>query len=899
MKGIPDGDRVAFTNGGALFQRTDTTITKGHSYTLTVGVGGRCNDLGGKYAIRLVAGNTHLAATTGTIPKGGWTEVTVTYSSPANDPHAGKPLTVRLENQGRKQVDFDDVRMDVAKYKSIKTVLFGDLSILGLDHLPLSDVKKTGTTISAKTKLRGEAITIVGFKHAGVSKPYVAVIPADFKLASFLPIPRGSPIDGTTFKDMAFVYVPKGHAQSRIAATAFPTAVRKAISHLGSNDSLREGLNLFGQADFTSSDAIKKVLFAVGHTQLTLPLGGAFSADVFKHNLKTASRKLKEELLVGLHFNLPLPRLTVPGMPRIVSVNNAHLVIVGREVKGKRKIFAGVTGGVDVKVNGTKKAFSFGILAGDPGKQWKATITGESKDKITLPFFKPLDLTGMSWVAKRKDGKWDVAVNAKAKLNNKTVDVAVHHDPKDGDSAVVTAKIKLADLLPGGLSIPGLTDVEFDRLDVNRDFVQVTGKIKKLDTVVAVFKRNGKTYIAVNNPRPIKISSLVSAAKSTPLDDASFQHMTYIWAPKGGAETGMELSALPSDIAYNVKQVVKKVDLKVGLNVIGRMEITKTSKFGKLLTKVGAFKKGLPLVGKLSPKIFHPGSGSSIKNEILDHLNIKMSLPTLKIPGVDKFVTFTGGHMTIKGKSPKGVRGIYFDFGGDAKMSGHGSLEVDVEFDRTAGGKTDFWVTAAGPVKMSSVPGIKDIPNAGKFELDTLKISKHGIEANTKLGGKAVDIALFTGLGWNAAITQKNFSLTELIPGLSHTPLKHISFPSASIIISKEGINKHFGDLSPIAQYALKAIYSKPGDFVQLPKGLTFMAGFHPKNAGAMKKAVKSIGVHDEIMLQGTIGGMFGGTPLVKLKGSLKAGKSASMPKFMKFAKDVDADFFLTVLKSG
>ncbi len=55
MKGIPDGDRVAFSNGGTLSQRTNTTITKGRSYTLTVGVGGRCNDRGGKYAIRFPA----------------------------------------------------------------------------------------------------------------------------------------------------------------------------------------------------------------------------------------------------------------------------------------------------------------------------------------------------------------------------------------------------------------------------------------------------------------------------------------------------------------------------------------------------------------------------------------------------------------------------------------------------------------------------------------------------------------------------------------------------------------------------------------------------------------------------------------------------------------------------
>ena len=62
-----------------------------------------------------------------------------------------------------------------------------------------------------------------------------------------------------------------------------------------------------------------------------------------------------EELLAGLHFNLPLPRLRIPGMPNIVSVNNAHLVIVGRDVKGKGKVFAGVTGEVDVKVNAKKR----------------------------------------------------------------------------------------------------------------------------------------------------------------------------------------------------------------------------------------------------------------------------------------------------------------------------------------------------------------------------------------------------------------------------------------------------------------------------------------------------------------------------------------------------------------
>ena len=93
---------------------------------------------------------------------------------------------------------------------------------------------------------------------------------------------------------------------------------------------------------------------------------------------------------------------------------------------------------------------------------------------------------------------------------------------------------------------------------------------------------------------------------------------------------------------------------------------------------------------------------------------------------------------------------------------------------------------------------------------------------------------MFTGSDWNIALSQKDFSLTELIPALADTPLKHISFPSATIIVSTEGINKHLGDMSPIAQDALRDIYSKPGDFVQMGAGFTFAAGFHPDNAGAV-----------------------------------------------------------------
>ena len=489
IKGIPDGDRVAFSNGGEISQRTDATITTGHRYTLTVGVGGRCSIPGGKYAIRLLAGDKHVAATTGTSPKGGWTEVTVTYSSAAGDPNAGKPLTVLLENQGRTQIDYDDVRLDVAKADiDLKTMLLGDISIPGLDNLPVSAIEKTGTTTSATVKLRGKSAKVIAFKHAGVSKPYIAIVPADFKLTDFVPIPSRSPIQGAKFRNMAFVYVPKGAANSRVSTGGLPQPIRPALQHSGSTVDLKEGLNIFGEADFSVSTEVRKVLSAVGINNPRLPLGGTLAPELFKYDAKAASSKVKDYLLDNLRLDLKLPRLRIPGMPNTVEVEHARFSIVSRKFKDKHEIFAGVTGDLDVHVAGKKIDFAFYILAGKPGAQGKLTLKGDTKSTVTLPFFHPLELTGLNLTATRSGGEWTSKIDAKARLNGKAATVTVTKSPNGDDSATVKARLTLADLLPSSVRLPGLTDVEVDELDIRPSYVELKAKIKGMETVVTSFK---------------------------------------------------------------------------------------------------------------------------------------------------------------------------------------------------------------------------------------------------------------------------------------------------------------------------------------------------------------------------------------------------------------------------
>jgi hypothetical protein len=960
IKGIPDGDQVAYLNGHELSQKTAEKITEGHSYTLKVGVGARCNSLGVKYSVQLLAGKTQLVAKTGTNLKAGWTEVTVTYDSLAGDPNAGKPLTVQFKNLGRGQINYDDVRLDAAKATfNVKYILPDHLSIPGLDHLPIRDLKKTGTTVSAQIKLRGKSATVVAFKVDGTS--LAAIVPKDFKLTDVVPVPRGTPADGVSFKDIAFIYVPKGKAKPRIAASSFPSDVRKAVQHTGSHVSLKEGLNLFGQGNFQSAGAIKDVLRTMGHNRVALPLAAAFPADLFKHDLKTASQKIKDRLLTGLKLDLPLPKLRIPGMPNIVSVSSARLAIVGREVKGKPKIFAGVTGGLDMKIGSRKHRFSFGILAGDPGKQWTATITAESKDKATLALAASLTLTDMKFTATRKGGKWDAAIDAKSKLKNKEVDVVFSLHANEGPSAVITAKTKLilADLSVG--NIPGLSEVELDTIDILPGRMWLQGKLKGVNTFFEVqkaYKVGGHFVAAYLDKMPL--TDLIPGAGSTPLKDVGFSEVVALYSPE--QSSALSGTGLVGNARAWVQKSNSNPTIKPGLNIFGHMNVHPSGEMAKLLKKAGVTDLKLPLNGGFSPKAFAKNlSGSAIKNEILDNLDLNIKIPTPHIPEVSNFLTFKNARLKVKGKTPDGKRGIDVGISGDADVHVKRdtvAFNVDVEFDKSElvfkGSTTKKWtyplgihwleldsltldvdkkkgkydikiaaktdigshsrldvkvdihekngkITDAsfeldGPLKLSDIPEIKDIPNASHFEINTIKVSEHGIEAKTDFGAKKdLDVFLFHGSGWNLIVRQDNFVITEIVPPLKNTPLKHI-------VLSKDGLQGPLKSFSPIARDALKDIYGKDAANIDVDRGLSLIAAFeHKKSKGKMADAFSRMGLSQErVILTGDIGGMFGGPARLDVKVALSGHTGAKrQPKWMKSKPGVEAVFSMIATESA
>ncbi|MHA1597187.1 MAG: DM9 repeat-containing protein [Alphaproteobacteria bacterium] len=256
--------------------------------------------------------------------------------------------------------------------------------------------------------------------------------------------------------------------------------------------------------------------------------------------------------------------------------------------------------------------------------------------------------------------------------------------------------------------------------------------------------------------------------------------------------------------------------------------------------------------------------------------------------------------LTVDKKSGGGTNQFSIKVAAKTNVGPRSNMDVAAVVKEKNGTVSDVYFEMDGPLKLSDIPEINRIPESSKFTLTKLIISEHGIEADSTIGGRATDAFIFTGSGWNIALTQKGFALSELIPPLKNTPFKHIKFPAGAVVFSESGINKPYNQLPKVAQDAMKEIFGGKSSLINIRKGLSLVAKFDPLGTGKMAKIVKGIGVHDNVVVMGAIGGIFGGQPIINLTGILPSvGKTASLPKFLTLSKGEQFEFFLSALESG
>jgi hypothetical protein len=133
LQPVPDGNQVAYSNGGTIAQTLSAVLQPNTRYTLSAYIGRRNELTFPANSIRLIAGGNLVSSNSVTPAAGTFERVTVSYTSGGiDDPLIGKPLEIYLSSFGA-QANFDNVTLDASPIPEPSAILgllgFGLLGI--------------------------------------------------------------------------------------------------------------------------------------------------------------------------------------------------------------------------------------------------------------------------------------------------------------------------------------------------------------------------------------------------------------------------------------------------------------------------------------------------------------------------------------------------------------------------------------------------------------------------------------------------------------------------------------------------------------------------------------------------------------------------------------------------
>lgn len=113
---LPNGNQVAWSNGGTISQTLSATLQANTKYTLGAFVGRRFGENFPGYNIQLLAGTTVLASSGSSVTPtaGTFAPVTVSYTSGSSGSLIGQALKISLTSSSGSQTNFDLITLDAS-----------------------------------------------------------------------------------------------------------------------------------------------------------------------------------------------------------------------------------------------------------------------------------------------------------------------------------------------------------------------------------------------------------------------------------------------------------------------------------------------------------------------------------------------------------------------------------------------------------------------------------------------------------------------------------------------------------------------------------------------------------------------------------------------------------------
>ena len=240
-----------------------------------------------------------------------------------------------------------------------------------------------------------------------------------------------------------------------------------------------------------------------------------------------------------------------------------------------------------------------------------------------------------------------------------------------------------------------------------------------------------------------------------------------------------------------------------------------------------------------------------------------------------------------------------FEFNGvTAEPFGKTNPKVSIKLAEAKGELTAGVIRIDEEIAFTDIPILKDIPHAKEFSFEFLEISTEGIAGGTKLHGVEVEAAVFRNKqDWVFAVADhggdEGYKFSRIMPPLKGSPLAEFHLNDAALIFSPSPVKGRVSELPEIARQMLSKIYGGDAALVNIIEGITVVANFSPENTGGtVSKALGSIGIANDILIQGTLENIFsGGVPSVAILTEIAQGPGSAAashaPKMLSYPEKV------------
>lgn len=202
--------------------------------------------------------------------------------------------------------------------------------------------------------------------------------------------------------------------------------------------------------------------------------------------------------------------------------------------------------------------------------------------------------------------------------------------------------------------------------------------------------------------------------------------------------------------------------------------------------------------------------------------------------------------------------------------------------------------------KIGAIHGLSKVPGINSLGFKELDVSTAGFGGRLIWNKKELDAAIVSlGKAKKPVVLMKTetFAFSDISKAIGKTPLGGIKIPGMILTLAETDPGSiSTRDIPDVASAILGDLEEKSGSHLTLHQGVGVIGAIDSHDLGA---AGKALGASGELILGGTLGGLFGGSPEIDLYAAFPTFNPKKMPKFLRAAKDVTPQINLAFKEKG